>query len=49
MSLINGLHHISMKTCNDEEYARARSFYVDLLEIRIIKECEACLLLDTGS
>ena len=49
MSLIKGLHHISMKTCNDEEYRRARSFYVDLLGLRIIKECEACLLLDTGN
>ncbi len=49
MSLIKGLHHISMKTCNDEEYRRARSFYVDLLGLRIVKECEACLLLDTGS
>lgn len=49
MSLIKGLHHISMKTCNDDEYTRARSFYVDLLGLRIVKECEACLLLDTGS
>ena len=49
MSLIKGLHHISMKTCNDEEYRRARSFYVDSLGLRIVKECEACLLLDTGS
>lgn len=49
MSLIKGLHHISMKTCNDEEYRLARSFYVDLLGLRIVKECEACLLLDTGS
>ena len=38
-----------MKTCNDEEYRRAKSFYVDLLGLRIVKECEACLLLDTGS
>lgn len=49
MSLIKGLHHVSMKTCNDEEYTRARSFYVDLLGLRIVKECEACLLLDTGN
>ena len=49
MSLIKGLHHISMKTCNDEEYNRARSFYVDLLGLRIVKECEVCLLLDTCS
>lgn len=46
--MIKGLHHISMKCCNDEEYRRARSFYAELLGLCIIKECEACLLLDTG-
>lgn len=47
--MIKGLHHISIKTCNDEEYNRAKSFYADLLGLRIVKECEACLLLDTGN
>lgn len=47
--MIQGLHHISMKTASDEEYQKVRAFYVDLLKLRIIKECDACTLLDTGS
>ncbi len=49
MSLIKGLHHISMKTCNEDEYRCARTFYVDLLGLSIVKESDVCLLLDTGS
>ena len=49
MSLIKGLHHISMKTCSEDEYRCARTFYVDLLGLSIVKESDVCLLLDTGS
>ncbi len=49
MSLIKGLHHISMKTCKEDEYRCARTFYVDLLGLSIVKESDVCLLLDTGS
>ena len=47
--MIQGLHHISMKTANDTEYQQVRAFYVDLLGLRIIRECDACTLLDTSS
>lgn len=47
--MIYGLHHISMKTVNDVEYAKVRAFYVDLLRLSVVMECDACTLLDTGS
>ncbi len=47
--MIKGIHHISMKCCNDEEYRRARAFYTEVLRLAIVKECDACILLDTGA
>lgn len=46
--MINGIHHVSMKTCSETEYQNARSFYTELLQLKILKECETCILLDTG-
>lgn len=47
--MIQGLHHISMKTCNDAEYEQARRFYTKILGLSVLKECKTCLLLDTGT
>ena len=47
--MIKGIHHVSMKTRNDAEYERVKKFYSEILGLKIIKECESCLLLDTGS
>ncbi len=47
--MILGLHHISMKTVNDAEYEKAHAFYADILKLRIVKECDACTLFDTGA
>lgn len=47
--MIKGIHHISMKTSSDEQYAKVRSFYVDTLMLSVVIECDKCLLLDTGS
>lgn len=47
--MIKGIHHISMKTRNDDEYKRVRSFYAEVLKLNIVKECEVCVLFDTGS
>jgi len=47
--MIRGIHHISMKCRNEEEYAKVRRFYTETLQLSIIKECDACLLLDTGA
>ena len=47
--MIKGIHHVSMKTRNDVEYERVKKFYSEILGLKIIKECESCLLLDTGN
>ncbi len=47
--MIQGIHHISMKTSNDREYAEVRRFYAELLELPIVKECDTCTLLNTGA
>lgn len=47
--MIKGIHHISMKCCNAEEYAKVKEFYTKILGLKVIKECDACLLMDTGN
>lgn len=47
--LIKGIHHVCMKCCSMEEYAKVRSFYKDILGLDIIMECEAMALFNTGS
>ncbi len=47
--MIKGIHHISMKTQSEEEYRRVRSFYTEVLKLPVIKECDTCVLLDTGA
>ena len=46
--MINSIHHISMKCKNDSEYERVKHFYIDTLQLEILLECEACLLLSTN-
>lgn len=48
-TMIKGIHHISMKCQNEEEYRKVRRFYAETLQLPVIKECEACILLDTGA
>ncbi len=47
--MIKGIHHISMKCQNEEEYRQVRHFYTEILQLSVVKECEACILLGTGS
>lgn len=47
--MIKGIHHVSLKTRNDDEYCKVRAFYTDILGLKTVKECDACILLDTGS
>ncbi len=47
--MIRGIHHVSMKCRGDAEYRKVRDFYTEILKLSIIKECDICLLLDTGA
>lgn len=47
--MIKGIHHISMKCQSEEEYQKVRYFYTAVLQLSVVKECDACILLDTGA
>ncbi|MBO4579661.1 MAG: VOC family protein [Clostridiales bacterium] len=47
--MIKGIHHISMKCGNEEDLARVREFYVDLLGLKICREWPEGIMIDTGN
>lgn len=48
MSLIQGIHHVSMKTTK-EEYDKVVTFYRDVLGLPVAREWDAGIMLETGS
>lgn len=49
MSIVKGIHHISMKTCNEEEYNKVVSFYKDMLELDVARAWDNGIMFDTGN
>lgn len=49
MSLIKGIHHVSMKCCNENEYKKVLEFYRDILGLAIAREWETGIMFDTGN
>ena len=49
MSLIKGIHHVSMKCSSTEEYEKTIDFYKNILEIPVAREWQAGIMLDTGN
>lgn len=47
--MIKGIHHVSMKCKDNAEYQKVRTFYTEILKLTIVKECDTCLLLNTGA
>ncbi|MBE7069424.1 MAG: VOC family protein [Ruminococcaceae bacterium] len=47
--MIKGLHHISMKCGTEEELAKVKEFYVDLLGLKICRTWPEGLMIDTGN
>ncbi len=47
--MIKGIHHISMKCADDKELAKVKEFYVELLGLKICREWNAGLMIDTGN
>lgn len=47
--MIKGIHHVSLKTENDEQYKKVCEFYADILGLSVLKECDACTLFNTPS
>jgi len=49
MSLVKGIHHVSMKCCSEEEYRKTVAFYRDILGLAVAREWQEGIMLDTGA
>lgn len=49
MGLIEGVHHIALKCCGGEEYARTVAFYRDILGLPAVRQWDTGIMLDTGN
>ena len=47
--MIKGIHHISMKCGNMEEYRKVREFYISLLGLKVCREWPDGIMMDTGN
>lgn len=49
MSLVKGIHHVSMKCSSTQEYDKTIDFYKNILGIPVVREWAAGIMLDTGN
>lgn len=49
MSLIKGLHHVSMTCCSESEYNEEIAFYRDVLEIPVLRSWDGGVMLNAGN
>ena len=47
--MVKGIHHISLKSSSDEELARAKDFYLNVLGLSVCREWPGGLMIDTGN
>lgn len=47
--MIKGIHHISMRCGTPEELKKVREFYLDALGLKICRQWEGGLMIDTGA
>ena len=47
--MIKGIHHISMKCNTEEEINRVKEFYISVLGLKIIREWNDGIMIDTGN
>lgn len=47
--MIKGIHHVSMKCSNQEEYEKTIHFYKDILGLPVKRSWNAGIMLDTGA
>lgn len=48
MSLIKGIHHISLTTCDEKEYEKVVSFYKDILGLPVARTWDGGIMFDAG-
>lgn len=49
MSLVKGIHHVSMKCCGEEEYNKTVEFYKDILGLTVARTWKAGIMLQAGN
>jgi len=49
MSLIKGIHHTSMKCCNEEEYNKVVDFYQNILGLSVARTWENGIMFAAGT
>ena len=49
MSLIKGIHHVSLKCRSEEEYEKTVGFYRDVLGLEIARVWDGGIMLSTGA
>ncbi len=47
--MIKGIHHINMKCGTKETFDKAKSFYCDVLGLKIAREWDEGVMVDTGA
>ena len=47
--MISGLHHISLKCATQEEFEKAKKFYIDLLGFKAAREWPEGIMIDFGN
>ena len=47
--MIKGIHHVSMKCGNKEEYEKAKNFYMNVLGLQVKREWPEGIMIDTGN
>ena len=47
--MITGVHHVSMKCADMEEYGKVKAFYCGILGLSVKREWERGCMLDTGA
>ena len=47
--MITGLHHISLKCGSGEEFEKAKSFYIDLLGFKLVRQWPEGVMIDFGN
>jgi glyoxylase I family protein len=49
MSLVKGIHHVSLKCSSAQEYDEEKKFYTEVLQIQVVREWSNGIMFDTGS
>ena len=49
MSLVKGIHHVSMKCCDEKEYTKTVLFYRDVLGLKVARTWNTGIMFETGT